>query len=318
MAGRERSPSWSRRGWIAGAGAAGLAGLGAVLYAQAPAFWHHYFREMRRPVSPPPLRPRPERWPDRGLHAAWLGHATVLLKIDGFTVLLDPIFSVRAGINVGPVTLGIKRLVQPALRIRELPPIDLILLSHAHMDHIDLPSLRKLERRYTTVVTASKTSDLVRVERYRAVHEAGWGDRVRVGPATILGFEVNHWGARMRTDHYRGYNGYLIETARYRIIFGGDTAITDSFARLRSSRRIDLAIMPIGTYNPWIRRHCTPEQAWKMSNDAGAEFILPVHHQTFPLGREPAGEPLERLYQAAGNQAGRIALNRIGEEFHLS
>lgn len=318
MGGEDKAARWSRRGWIAGAGAAGVAGTGALLYALAPGFWRHYFGEMKRPVAPSPLRPRPERWPDRGLHAAWLGHATVLLKVDGFTILLDPIFSVRAGINVGPVTLGIKRLVEPALRIRELPAIDLILLSHAHMDHMDLPSLRRLERRYTTVVTASQTSDLVRVERYRSVLEAGWGDRLQVGPASIVGLEVNHWGARMRTDHYRGYNGYLIETGRYRVIFGGDTAITDSFARLRSSRRVDLAIMPIGTYNPWIRRHCTPEQAWKMTNDAGAEFLLPIHHQTFPLGREPVEEPIERLYRAAGNHADRIALRRIGEEFHLS
>jgi L-ascorbate metabolism protein UlaG (beta-lactamase superfamily) len=318
LAGETKAVRWSRRGWIAGAGAAGVAGAGAFFYALAPGFWRYYFGEMKRPVAPPPLRPQPERWPDRGLHAAWLGHATVLLKIDGFTMLLDPIFSLRAGINVGPVTLGIKRLVQPALRLRELPRIDLILLSHAHMDHIDLPSLRRLERRYTTVVTASKTSDLVRAERYRSVHEVGWGGRLRVGGVTIAAFEVNHWGARMRTDHYRGYNGYLIEAGRHRVIFGGDTALTDSFARLRSSRPVDLAIMPIGTYNPWIRRHCTPEQAWKMTNDAGAEFILPIHHQTFPLGREPVEEPIERLYRAAGNHADRVALRRIGEEFHLS
>ena len=83
----------------------------------------------------------PSAWPDTGLHAAWLGHTTVLLKIDGVTILTDPVFSTRVGLNFGPVTLGIKRLVAPALRAIELPKIDIMVLSHAHFDHFDIPSL---------------------------------------------------------------------------------------------------------------------------------------------------------------------------------
>ena len=91
-------------------------------------------------------------------------------------------------------------------------------------------------------------------------------------------FEVNHWGARVRTDTYRGFNGYVIEIGRRRILFGGDTALTDNFKSVRTSKPVDLAIMPIGAYDPWIRFHCNPEQAMSMANDAGAERILPVHH----------------------------------------
>ena len=75
--------------------------------------------------------------------------------------------------------------------------------------------------------------------------------------------------------------------------------------------------MPVGAYNPWIYSHCTPEQAWQMANDAGVEFVLPVHHRTFPLSREPLGEPVERLYGAAGKDSHRVALSGIGQEFHL-
>ncbi len=101
-------------------------------------------------------------WGDRGLYAAWLGHSTVLLKIDGMTILTDPVLGDRVGLSFGPMTMGLKRLVAPALRADQLPRIDLVLLSHAHMDHFDLATLRALENRATTVVTASKTSDLLR------------------------------------------------------------------------------------------------------------------------------------------------------------
>src|SRR5262249_6981873 len=108
-----------------------------------------------------------------------------------------------------------------------------------------------------------------------------------------------------------------IEAGRYRVLFGGDTALTDSFLALKNRRSFDLAIMPVGAYDPWIHYHCTPEQAWQMARDADFEFFLPVHHQTFRLSREPFHEPIERALNAAGLDAGRVAARQIGEEFHL-
>jgi L-ascorbate metabolism protein UlaG (beta-lactamase superfamily) len=281
-------------------------------------FYERWAEERTRPIRPAPHLPNPKAWPDHGLHAAWIGHSTVLLKVDGVTIVTDPVFSRRVGIPLGPVTLGIKRLVDPALTIAELPRIDLILLSHAHMDHFDLRTLRRLENRATTVVTAANTSDLLRVRSYGRIQELGWNESATVGPLTIRAFRVNHWGARMRTDTHRGFNGYTIEAARHRILFGGDTALTDSFRTLRSSRPFDLAIMPVGAYDPWIHYHCTPEQAWRMAADAGFEYFLPVHHQTLVLSREPYLEPIERVYGAAGGQADRVAVREIGQEFSLS
>jgi L-ascorbate metabolism protein UlaG (beta-lactamase superfamily) len=279
-------------------------------------FWKRMAEDRRRSIRPAPHRPNPSLWPDRGLHAAWLGHTTVLLRLDGFTILTDPVLGARVGLNFGPVTVGIKRLVAPALEPAELPHIDLIVLSHAHFDHFDIPTLRRLENRGTSVVTAARTRDLLRARRYRAVHELGWGESVKAGPAEVRAFRVNHWGARVRSDTYRGYNGYTMQVGRHRVLFGGDTAYTTEFRALRSARPFDLAIMPVGAYNPWIHYHCTPEQAWRMAEDAGSECFLPVHHQTFVLGREPYLEPIERLEGAAGRRYDSIALRHIGQEFH--
>src|SRR5258708_21303450 len=112
---------------------------------------------MSRPIGQPTLRPDPRQWPDTGLHAAWLGHSTVLLKVDGTTILTDPVFSNRVGLSLGPITLGLKRLVAPAVPLSRLPHVDLIVLSHAHMYHFDIPTLRRLEDRRPSLVPASRT-----------------------------------------------------------------------------------------------------------------------------------------------------------------
>ena len=280
-----------------------------------PEYWQQYKRAPIRVTEPAPFTPDPKKWPDVGLYAAWLGHSSVLVKADGFTFLTDPVLGQRCGVNMGPMTVGLRRMVSPALLPADLPPIDMILLSHAHFDHFDRATLRALESTGTNVVTATRTSGLLRARRYRSVSELYWDESVTLGPAQVRAFEVNHWGARIRTDTYRGYNGYLIESGRYRIVFGGDTAVTDTFRNVRTSKAVDLAIMPIGAYNPWIHVHCTPEQALKMANDAKAEHILPVHHQTFRLSREPVLEPVSRLLDAVGSDTHRVVLQRIGQEW---
>lgn len=315
---RPRIANWKRRTLIGASGTAlGLTGAAYAAYRAAPGFWKNFYADLQRPILQPAFIPDPASWSDEGIHAAWLGHSTVLLKVNGFTILTDPIFSNHAGIHLGVVSVGVKRQVQSALEPEDLPDIDLILISHAHMDHLDVPSLRRLQNSGTRVLMARHTSSLIRGLRFAEVRELGWGDRARVGPAQVLATEVNHWGARMRVDTYRGYNGYQIEVDGASIVFAGDTARSDAFRRLRSRKPHSLVIMPIGAYNPWISYHCTPEQAWKMASDAGFEFFMPVHHQTFVLSQEPSDEPIERLLRAAHRHEDRVALREIGEEFHL-
>jgi L-ascorbate metabolism protein UlaG (beta-lactamase superfamily) len=307
-----------RRTVIGTASLAGVAGLGSWAYKTAPLFWQRFAEDWKRDVLPPPDRPDFSRWNGQGIHAAWLGHSTVLLQVDGATILTDPVFSTRIGLSFGPLTLGLKRLVEPAVSLEKLPKIDLVLLSHAHMDHFDVPTLRSLENRGTAVVTAHRTSDLLRPNHWKSVSELTWGGTARVGPLELRAFEVKHWGARMRTDIFRGYNGYTITAGRYRIIFGGDTAGTHLFREIRAAKPYDLAIMPVGAYDPWIRYHCDPEQAWRMAQDAGSEFFLPVHHQTFQLSSEPYTEPIERVLAAAGSHTDRVAVRQIGQQWSMA
>ena len=282
--------------------------------------WREWTIESRRPIAPAFAKPNPAEWNDARVTAAWLGHATVLINFFGIKILTDPALFSRIGIRFPGLTLGPKRLTAPALESHELPKIDIILLSHAHFDHIDMRTLHRFDRS-TKVITAPRTKDLLRWTRLRDVTELRWGERKSIqtsaGKIDIIAFRVKHWGARMQRDTYRGYNGYLLEREGRRVIFAGDTALTDSFGDLRERGRIDLAIMSIAAYNPWIRSHCTPEQAIMMANDAGAQFIMPVHHQTFRLSFEPFREPIERFEAALQKMPERIALREIGETFVL-
>jgi L-ascorbate metabolism protein UlaG (beta-lactamase superfamily) len=221
----------------------------------------------------------------------------------------------RVGVRVGGVTLGPRRLVRPALTLRELPALDAVLVSHAHMDHCDLGTLRRLPRRMRAIVQEGNR-DLVR--RFARVDELSWGESVEVNGARVESVEVNHWGARKLTDKHRGYGGFLVEKRGRALVFGGDTAYTSAFARLkRRGTRVNLAILPIGAYDPYVNVHANPEQAWQMSREMGAEFILPMHHSTFRLSREPSGEPIERMLAAAGRERRRVAVTEIGETWTL-
>jgi L-ascorbate metabolism protein UlaG (beta-lactamase superfamily) len=244
----------------------------------------------------------------------------VLINFFGITILTDPTLFPRVGIRLPGFTIGPKRLIAPALGFDELPKIDIILLSHAHFDHFDLQTLRRFDE-HTRVISAAHTRDLLRWTRLRDITELHWNEQKSIetsaGKINIFAFSVKHWGARKQRDTYRGYNGYVLERNGRRILFAGDTALTNSFAKLHERGRIDLAIMSIAAYNPWIRSHCTPEQAIDMANAAGAQFIMPVHHQTFRLSFEPLREPIERFEAALHKSPERIALRQIGETFVL-
>lgn len=269
-----------------------------------------------RTIPAAPCKPDPRLWRNDQLTLSWLGHATVLLNFFGVWILTDPALRPRVGVRVGPVTFGPKRYIAPALRTSDLPPLDIILLTHAHMDHLDLGTLRSL-RRDATVVTAAATADLLTPLRFRRVVEVNWGEsrpfEIADGTLSIDAFKVRHWGARMRHDVHRGFNGYVLERQGRRICIAGDTAYT-SFAAV-GRKPTDVMVVPIGAYDPWIASHCTPEQAVEMANQARARFVVPVHHQTFRLSREPMDEPIRRFKRAL--PPARLALSNVGDTFVL-
>lgn len=209
-------------------------------------------------------------------------------------------------------TLGPERHILPALRVEELPRPDLLVLSHAHFDHLDLPTLRRIPRD-VPVVSPVGLGDLL--ARFRTRIELRWGERTEVAGIGVEALEVKHWGARMVTDRRRGYAGFLLEHGGRRVVFGGDTAMTDAFRRVRGP--VDLALIPIGAYDPWIMNHANPEEAWEMARMMRAERVMAIHHQTFRLSREPMEEPIRRLLAAAGDDAWRVSGREVGETVRL-
>jgi L-ascorbate metabolism protein UlaG (beta-lactamase superfamily) len=213
-----------------------------------------------RPPQPPIAarhKPSLAGWDDHTLAATWIGHATVLLRIAGVTILTDPVMSNRVGVGLGVCTGGPRRLVAPALAVRELPRVDVILLSHAHFDHLDRPTLGRLPKG-AHVVTAEHTRDLVADLGFRRISELRRGEWLTHGPLTIAAHPVAHWGARTFFDHHRGYNAYSIAGGGRRVLYGGDTAYHEGFREVGAAGDVDLAILGIGAYDPYVAAHATP------------------------------------------------------------
>src|SRR5262245_23521712 len=219
--------------------AAGIGGVSTVSSLAAPI-------STDRGPTPAPQTPTPERWVDNAITLAWLGHATVLINFYGVNILTDPVLFPRIGIDAWIATLGPLRLTACALTPRQLPDIDLVLVSHAHFDHLDTASLASLPGR-PAALTARETSDLLPRKRFASVRELCWGESVRVdtprGDLEVKAIQVKHWGARLGRDTYRGYNGYIIKREGRALLFGGDTAFTPLFSSYRSDGPYDAAIM---------------------------------------------------------------------------
>ena len=272
------------------------------------------------PPTPSPHKPVPAEWNSQTITAAWIGHSTVLFNFFGTVILADPVFSDRVGLDIGGwFTLGPKRLVAPALPVEALPPIDLILISHGHMDHCDIASLRKLPHS-TPVIMPHGTSSVLDGLKFTHVRELDWGETHEAGNIRVESFPVTHKGSRYpwsgsgSSDNERGpgSNAYVVTGNNVTIVIVGDTAYQDRFRDLRDREiRVDLAVLPIGGYIPHHDNHCTPEEAVMMADHMQARHILPVHWGTFP-GEEGPSEPIERLRKAVP-EPGRIVIEEIGQ-----
>jgi len=284
-------------------------------------YWRFVGRLPKPPRKPAPAKPDVTQWRNDRVTMTWIGHSTVLLNLFGTRIITDPVLGERVGVYLGArLQVGPKRITAPALSPEEIGQLDVILLSHAHFDHLDIPSLRKLDHPQTQVVTAKGTSGLLRRFRFAQVREVEPYQQVQLRDGvTVTAIPVRHWGNRFPWNFDYGWTGYLIEKNGVRLLFAGDTAYTPVFAELRAYGPIDVAFMPIGAYSPdsFQRSHCTPEQAWKMFVDSGATWFAPMHWNTFVLSQEPVHEPLKRLLAAAGPEQHRIVLRRQGEVFSV-
>ncbi len=273
-------------------------------------------------------KPDPATWDNKKISLAWIGQSTVLINFYGKIILTDPVLFDRIGVYFFGSSIGPARLTPPALTIDEIPKPDIILLSHAHMDHMDYPTLDEITSRFPNqidVVTAHLTKDVIEDLPWKKLTVLDWKDFTEINDIIITAYEVKHFGWRYpwEKDRSRGFikdgrsfNAYLIEYKDKKVLFGGDMTFTNKLDIL-SQKEPDIAIMPIGAYNPWKFNHCNPEEALQMAANMKAKHFIPIHTKTFAQGREPFMEPIERMNNAAKDYNIKIGLDNIGQTFVL-
>ena len=249
-----------------------------------------------RTGTPQPLvRVRPEE-----LGVTFIGHSGFLLQIGGRNVMVDP--------NFADWIFILKRLRRAGLRMRELPPIDMVLISHAHFDHLHRPSLRRIARRTKRltgkppiIVVPQHVSDVVSGLGFARTVEMKWWEALREFGLEIAHTPASHWGARMLNDFHRGFGGYVLRGGGHSVYHSGDTAYFDGFREIGRRLQPQLALLPIGAYDPPSYRnvHTSPEDAVQAFLDLRARRMVPMHYGTFKLSHEPMEEPLQRLLAAA-------------------
>jgi L-ascorbate metabolism protein UlaG (beta-lactamase superfamily) len=259
---------------------------------------------------------QPQHWPNEALTIANLGHSTLLMNFFGVRVISDPSLFERVGLRLGPLlTMGPHRVEPAALKPRELQRLDLILVTHAHMDHLDLNSLEALPKN-AVVIACSGCATLIRPLGYVDVRELRWGERTSVNGLAVTALGANHWGKRWPWGRSYGFNSYLLEKNGHRMLLACDSAMTNIFELVHQNPP-DVAAFSIGAYDPWIWNHANPEQVWTMFVQTGARFLIPIHWGTFRLSKEPMDEPMRRLVAAAGADSDRIVLREIGVAWML-
>ncbi|MET8617325.1 MBL fold metallo-hydrolase [Streptomyces albidoflavus] len=259
--------------------------------------------EARRDVPLLPCAPAPLPPAGPGVLAlTWAGHASWILRIGGLTVLTDPVWSHRI--------LGTPPRVTPVgVPWASLPPVDAVVISHNHYDHLDAPTLRRLPRT-TPVLVPAGLGRWFRRRRFTRVHELDWWQGREIGGVTFDFVPAHHWSRRGLLDTCRTLWGGWVLTDRQgrKVHFAGDTGYGHWFTEIgRRHPGIDLTLMPIGAYAPrwWLRDvHCDPEEAVAACADLGARRMAPMHWATFLLSAEPVLEPLTRV-RAAWARTGR-------------
>ncbi|HJZ84817.1 MAG TPA: MBL fold metallo-hydrolase [Polyangia bacterium] len=249
-------------------------------------------RQMVRPPRPAVRAPLPPV--ARGqLGVTFVGHSTVLLRYHDARILTDP--------NLGRWLLGLRRAWEPGLEPAQLTSLDLVLVSHAHHDHLVRPSLRKIASGATCVVPP-RCADLVDDLGFARVVELPLGESFRLGTVEVTAVPARHWGLRLLGDYKRrGYGGYVVCGDGPSAYFAGDTAYFSGFAEIGRRFRPHVALLPIGAYQPpsFRRSHMSPLDAIYAFEDLGARLLIPIHFGSYPLSYEPLDDPPAWLRELA-------------------
>lgn len=276
--------------------------------------------ERRMPPGPLPALSPLDAWrkpPGSGLRATWLGHSTVLIEIDGLRVLTDPVWGPRASPSrfIGP------RRFQPVpVPLRSLPPIDLVVISHDHYDHLDYPTIRQLRKHAVPFVTSLGVG--AHLEAWgvapERIVELDWWESWSLPHAdlTVTAAPAQHFSGRtIKTRSTTLWSSLVIRSPRHALFFSGDTGLTTEYQLIRERLGpFDLTMLEVGAWHPaWGDMHLGPENALKAHALLGGAAFLPIHWGTFALAMHPWDQPAETLLRLRPATSAQLLMPRLGE-----
>jgi len=255
--------------------------------------------------------------PGTGLRVTWLGHSTVLIEIDGYRVLTDPVWGPRASPSrlIGP-----KRFQPVPVALRALPPIDLVTVSHDHYDHLDYPTIRELAKLGVPFVTSLGVGAHLEawgVPAQRIVELDWWeSHRLKDADLSVTAAPSQHFSGRGLHDRNATlWSSLVIRSSRHAVFFSGDTGLTTEYAMIRERQGpFDLVMLEVGGYHPaWGDIHLGPNNALQALALLGGGTFLPIHWGTFALATHDWDQPVETLLTLAPNQGVRLLMPQLGE-----
>ena len=237
-----------------------------------------------------------------GDYIGWIGHATFLIKLGNTTIITDPVFSK----NAGPLIFGPKRFTEPALNLKEIPPVDIFLLTHNHYDHQDMMTIRRFPFKNTKVMAPLKLGKYFERNGYSDINEMDWYEEIIINEKMKITFlPAVHWSKRSLTDTNKTlWGNFLIEYDGKKILFACDTGVGNVYKEIGEKYGpIDINIINIGAYNfypitPYKDKssyHTIPEEALQISRDLKSKKVIGMHWGTFVLSLEPIMEPRDRF-----------------------
>lgn len=275
-------------------------------------------RAARRPPAPVPVRtPDLGRPPASGLRLTWMGHSSVLAEIDGRRVLFDPVWGERCS----PFTfIGPRRLHPVPLPLAELGDVDVVVISHDHYDHLDMPSIRTLARGGTRFAVPLGVG--AHLERWGVpagrIAELDWHESTRVADLTLTATPARHFcGRGLRNRQRTLWASWAVAGPEHRIFHSGDTGYFPGFADIgRDHGPFDVTMIQLGAYSEfWPDVHMTPDEALRTHGDLRGDVLLPIHWGTFNLAPHPWAEPAERTWRLAKEAGVRAAHPVPGQSF---
>jgi L-ascorbate metabolism protein UlaG (beta-lactamase superfamily) len=249
-----------------------------------------------------------------------INHATVLLQVDGVNILTDPIWSDRTS----PVSFaGPKRVHRPTIEFKDLPPIDLVVVSHNHYDHLDIPTLKNLSDNHSPkILVGLKNGELLKEEGINNFVEMDWYQKFQIKDLEITFMPNQHWSARGLFDKFETlWGGYIIKSTKGEIYFAGDTGYGKFFKQIKNQfPNIILSFLPIGAYEPrWFMKsaHINPEEAVKGHIELGSKHSVGIHFGTFQLTDEGRDEPIEALKESLKGKGLSFLVPEFGKAYSL-